>query len=106
VSRSSKNFLYAFVSTLEVQRLPIVSTVSRFGKNFVVVQAATSVASDVVNDGIQTWSIMSNEFDATCRKVQVAAALARIAARQSRAAAPRWSQLMQMAETAMSMTRV
>ena len=50
MSRPLKNFLYAFVSTLEVRRLPIVLTVSRFGKNFVVAQAATSVASDVVND--------------------------------------------------------
>lgn len=50
MSRPLKSFLYAFVSTLEVQRSPIVLTVSRFGKNLVVVQAATSVASDVVND--------------------------------------------------------
>jgi hypothetical protein len=51
VSWRYKNFLYAFVSTLEVQRLLIHSTVIRFGKNFVGAQAAASVASHVVNHG-------------------------------------------------------
>lgn len=49
MSRPLKNFLYAFVSRPDVQRLPVVSIVSRFSEGFVVAQAAASVASDVVN---------------------------------------------------------